>query len=476
MEMVSASEAEAVLAALDELDAVWNKLASLPTATLDAPQALACLDRLEVHRRCQPALEHRLLTHIQTESTPRQLGAKTWPAVLGDRLGISAADGRRRLAEAAALGPRHTLTGQPLDPALPATATAQARGQIGTDHVSVIRDFMTHLPIDVDADTASYAEAQLAGLASGLTPEYLRKVAHQLMGYLNSDGTPDNDREHARKRGITLGPQGLDGMTRLSGWITPELRATLDAILAKLAVPGYANPDDEVPCITGVPTQTQITADTRRPAQRTHDAIALVCTQMLASKKLGQHQGLPVTIVATTSLAELTAATGVARTGGGTLLPITTLIRMAAHHGAHPYLLLLDNPKKIRLYFGRTRRTASPGQRLALHAIDRGCTKPGCDTPPNRTEVHHAERDWQHGGSTNITDLTLACGPDNRLVDDTDTGWTTRKRKHDNRTEWIPPKHLDRSQNRINHHHHPEELLRPEADKPEADNGDDEPG
>ncbi len=140
--------------------------------------------------------------------------------------------------------------------------------------------------------------------------------------------------------------------------------------------------------------------------------------------------------------------------------------------GAHPYLLLFDNPTEIQLYYGRRRRTASPGQRLALHALDRGCTKPNCDAPPQRSQVHHAERDWQHGGNTDINELTLACGCDNRLVDDTSTGWTTRKRKHDNRTEWIPPPHLDRGQPRINHHHHPEELLRSDDD----DGGDDEPG
>lgn len=47
-----------------------------------------------------------------------------------------------------------------------------------------------------------------------------------------------------------------------------------------------------------------------------------------------------------------------------------------------------------------------------------------------------------------------------------DTGWTTRKRRRDNRTEWIPPPHLDRGQPRVNHYHHPEELLRPDQDDP----------
>jgi len=454
-----------MLAALDELEAAWDKLASLPVDTLSAGQVLVVLDRLETHRRRQPTAEHALLNHLQSQATAKELGAKSWRAVLAQRLGISGSDASRRIAEAAALGARRAVTGEPLQPHLPGTAAAAARGEIGTDHITVIRDFIDQLPADIDPGTQAAAEAQLAGLAGGLTPEGLRKLARQLMGYLDQDGTLDDDREQARKRGLTLAPQGLDGMSRLTGWITPELRATIDALNAKLAAPGHTNPDDDTPCIDGTPSQAQIDADTRSPAQRNHDALQTVCRAMLASGNLGQHNGLPVTIVATTTLAELTAAAGQAHTGGGTELPIPTLIRMAAA-GAHPYLALFHSPRQIQLYYGRTRRTASPGQRLALYALDRGCTKPDCTAPPNQCQVHHAERDWQHGGNTDINELTLACGCDNRLVDDSPTGWTTRKRRPDNRTEWIPPPNLDRGQHRVNHYHHPEEILRADDDEP----------
>ncbi len=457
-------DTEAVLAALDDVEAAWDKLASLPVHRLGTAQVLEVLHRLETHRRRQPATEHALLTHLQSQTTAKEMGAKSWRAVLSQRLGISGTDAGRRIAEADQLGPRRAVTGEPLEPQLPGTAAAQARGEIGTEHVAVIRDFMAQLPTGVDVGTRAAAESQLSGLAGGLTPDGLRTVARQLMGYLDQDGTLDDEREHARKRGVTIGRQDLDGMSKISGWLTPELRATLDAMFAKLAAPGYCNPDDDTPCVDGVPSQEQISRDTRSAAQRTHDALQTVCRAMLSSGSLGQHNGLPVTIVATTSLAELSAAAGIAHTGGGTRLPIPTLITMAA--GAHPYLLLFDNPKEMQLYYGRRRRTASPGQRLALHALDRGCTKPNCDAPPQRSQVHHAERDWQHGGNTDINELTLACGCDNRLVDNTPTGWTTRKRKSDNRTEWIPPPSLNRGQQRVNLYHHPEEILRPDDDEP----------
>jgi Domain of unknown function (DUF222) len=46
---------------------------------------------------------------------------------------------RAPAADAAALGPRRTLIGQPLQPVLPATAAAQAHGLINGEHVEVIR-------------------------------------------------------------------------------------------------------------------------------------------------------------------------------------------------------------------------------------------------------------------------------------------------------------------------------------------------
>ena len=64
--------------------------------------------------------------------------------------------------------------------------------------------------------------------------------------------------------------------------------------------------------------------------------------------------------------------------------------------------------------------------------------------------MHHAAKDWADGGNTDITDLTLACGPHNRLV--TEGGWSTRVRD-DGRIEWLPPPDLDTGQARVNNYH-----------------------
>jgi hypothetical protein len=136
------------------------------------------------------------------------------------------------------------------------------------------------------------------------------------------------------------------------------------------------------------------------------------------------------------------------------------VIRLAQH--AHHYLAVFNRHTEIPLYLGRSRRIASAGQRIMLHAKDRGCTRPGCTVAGYHCQAHHATKDWVNGGHTNITELTLACPPDHRLLQE--SGWTTRKRT-DGRTEWIPPPHLDGGQTRVNDYHHPDNYLIEPADE-----------
>ena len=153
---------------------------------------------------------------------------------------------------------------------------------------------------------------------------------------------------------------------------TPALRAELDAVLAAWAAPGKCNPNDETPCVDGEPDAAAVDRDGRSANQRRHDAFSAVARAMLASGQLGVHNGLPATIIVTTTLQELQASTGKAYTGGGTELPMRDVIRMAAH--ANHYLVIFDGATELPLWLGRTRRTASPGQRIVMYARDRGCT------------------------------------------------------------------------------------------------------
>jgi hypothetical protein len=461
---------DSITAAYDALDAAYDTVAALTYDTLDTADTLGCLSRVERLRRRIPATEHRLLTHAQTHTIPAAIGAKNWADVLATRLRISNTEATRRVKDADDLAPRTTLTGGPMVPRLPETAAAQARGDINTEHVTIIRDCIRKAAKYLDTTACDEIDRDLARAAVTNSPETLRESATLLLYLLNQDGDLPDDDHHARKRGITLGRQDPDGNVPIHGHLTPETAAYIHALFAKHAAPGMCNPDDENPYVTGQPDEATIHADDRTLPQRQHDALTTICRNTLTSGELGQHNGLPVTVVVSTTLQDLQAAAGVAVTASGTLLPISDLIRMASH--AHHYLVIYDKHTHEPLYLGRTKRIATAAQRLVLYNRDRGCTRPGCTAPAYHCQAHHAAQDFGKGGHTNITDLGLACGPHNRLVND--HGWTTRIRS-DGRIEWIPPPLLDTGQDRINHHHHPGELLCPPEERPPENRAEDHP-
>jgi hypothetical protein len=415
-------------------------------------QRLRRLEQIQTLQRILPALRHELISEL-THADEDELGGAL-RNVLADRLRIYRRDAARMIEEAADLGERRTLIGEPLPARLEATAAGQAAGLIGAEHVKIIRTFFERLPHVVDAPTRVRAERELAAVAAGYRPDELQRFAERYELVLNPDGN-FSDQDRARRRRVTVGPQGADGMSRLSGWLDPELRAGLDALWAKWAAPGVCNPGDESATVNGTPSDDAIDADVRSVAARNHDALNMMVRHTLMSGELGSHQGLPVTITATVELKDLRAKAGMATTGGGTRIPVEVLLRMAAH--AYNYLLIFDDATPVALYKGRTTRLATPAQRLVLYATERGCTHPGCTVPAYWSQVHHADTDWAAGGHTDIDNLTLACGPHNRLVKK--GGWRTRKRK-DGTTEWIPPPNLDRGQRRTNTYHHPERMLR----------------
>jgi hypothetical protein len=334
-------------------------------------------------------------------------------------------------------------------------AAAVEAGTIGEDHLRVISRAIDVLPSAVSAVDRDDVEASLVAEAGKNDVEIVRAVAGRIDEIFHPDGDYD-EADRARRRGLHLGAQGRDGMSRLSGLIDPETRAYVEAVTAAVR-PGRHLPDA---------TLAEV-ADDRSGAQRCHDGIKLGLKAGIGSGAMGSHRGHPVTVIVRTTLAELNQAAHAvanpdvpmpapARTGGDTALPMRDVIRMAAD-GIH-YLAVFDDHSERPLYLGRQTRIATTDQRIICYARDGGCTRPNCLAPGYHSEVHHSP-DWASGGATDADTLFFACAPDHGLVTNghqqttvTDTGrlaWTDGTR---------PPE--------INHAHHPEELLRGNTDPP----------
>jgi hypothetical protein len=171
---------------------------------------------------------------------------------------------------AARIRPRRQLTGPPLEPELPLLAAAVEAGAIGEDHLRVISRAIDVLPSCVSALERGEVEASLVTEASKNDVEIIKAVARRIDEIFNPDGHFDEE-DRARRRGLALGAQGRDGMSRLSGFIDPETRAYLEALTAAVR-PGRHLPDGT---LAEVP-------DARSAAQRCHDGLKLGLKEAIA--------------------------------------------------------------------------------------------------------------------------------------------------------------------------------------------------
>ena len=120
--------------------------------------------------------------------------------------------------------------------------------------------------------------------------------------------------------------------------------------------------------------------------------------------------------------------------------------------------LLVTHPVTgVPLWYGRTRRLATPAQRAAVVAVSNGhCAFPGCTIPASRGEVDH-RHGWTTGGPTDIDNLLLICPFHNRLKH----RWNLRvERERDGTYRWLHPDGTQiasryRTTNRPPHHHGP---------------------
>jgi hypothetical protein len=453
----SAEEArERIGAALGAIDAAHAVLRDTDSDVVGNNFRVEVAERLETQDRANRGLMYRFFAEIADPPD----GSEGIPAVremLWARLHITRGEIVRLFKLAARIGPRRSLTGPPVQPELPELAAAVQAGAVGEDHIRAICRAVDVLPACVSPTDVAEAERSLVYHATKLDAGVVVKLGQRIADYLNPDGL-FSDEDRARRRGLRLGPQGPDGMSRLSGLLDPEARTYFEAIEAAVR-PGRHQPDSAEP----------EERDQRSPAQRCHDALRLGLETAIASGKLGMHRGHPVTVVATTTLADLNQAAHAivdptipmpapANTGGGSRLPMRDLIRMATK--AIHYLAVFDDHTERPLYLGRQKRLATADQRLICYARDRGCTRPNCLESGYRCEVHHSP-DWAQGGRTDADKLFFACGCDHggasrgewhtMVTDSGRLGWTDGNG---------PPQ--------INHAHHPEELLRGNPDPPDA--------
>ncbi|WP_369633847.1 DUF222 domain-containing protein [Nocardia sp. JMUB6875] len=462
-------------------------------AQFSDPEVIALMQQLETCKRQLSALDSKLIIEASDRSLPEASGAGKLVPFLRHTLGLSAHDASVRVKITRECAEVFEPTGHLRPAALAKAAESFEAGDISRDHVRHIVDIMNHLPTDIPAEARVETERLLVEKScEGLFPDDLPKIGREILARLDPDGKVINDADRRRRRGLIIGRPGVDGMSWIEGWLTPELRALLDALLAKFARPGMCNLEDpdspasDVAGLGAVIDSTVLEAAARRDrrdiGQRNHDALFALLQPGVDFSKLGNHRGLPVQVCLSMSLEDLERGTGIATTATGGHMSVNEALKMAT--GTRPVLTILD-ANGIPLFLGRCKpltnppqrhsdsasskgksgkqtataqRLATPGQRLALIARDKGCTHPDCDAPPSMCAAHHVI-DWAKGGPTDLTNLALVCDHHHALVNDSADGWSTvmlgKNSPHPGRVAWIAPKAIDPTRTpRVNEKHH----------------------
>jgi hypothetical protein len=345
-----------------------------------------------------------------------ELGFRDTAGLVSSMLRINRTEARHRVTAAEDLGPRRGLTGELLPPVFPRLAAAQAVGTVSPEHAKIIRATVHNLPPETRAVHGVSVEATLTAQAGEFAPVELARLADVVIAALDPDGRLTDDGQHDRHRSGSL-VRNRDGSGELRGHLTPECLALWQALLTPLA---KARPADEV-----------LGPDPRNPGERIHDALQEAARRLLAAGDLPALAGLPSTLVISMTLDQLESRAGAATTMHGGTLSIATALKLASQGKMLP--VVLNNAGGV-LAFGRERRLASPGQRLALTARDKGCTLPGCHRSAAQSEIHHLT-DWASGGHTDLDNLAIACGYHNNEAPK--QGWHATM--INGVPHWIPP-------------------------------------
>jgi Domain of unknown function (DUF222) len=403
--------------------------------TASDAELLAGLVELEAELARLQYRQLAVLAELNSRNVPGTLGFRGLPDLVAAQLRCTRVEARRRAQAVERFGSRWSLTGEVLDPHFPATAAAFTAGEIGCEHAAAVAETVEAIPATDRAEHAATVESML--LEHARTSDPRGSVA----GSADPGASGSGRAEPGRAAAAADPPPAFtdptpDSTGLLEGRLTPSCLAIWEAILTPLAA---RRPDDA------------LGPDARSPAQRLHDAFEEAGRRLLATGNLPDHAGLPSQLIITMSLTDLERRAGRATTHHGGTLTIDQALHLAADGGLLP--AVLDDAGGI-LGYGRGRRLASPGQRKALFARDRGCTFPGCTRTAAQSEIHHTT-DWATGGHTNLDTMTITCGHHNTQAPK--MGWHTLM--IDGIPHWQPPPWHPYQQPLRNYVHH-SELLR----------------
>ena len=316
--------------------------------------------------------------------------------LLRDALRITAAEAKRLERQVELLCPKVGMTGQPIEPQLPAARAAMAAGAISGDHVAQIAKVIS----SVSAEHADQVDVELAELAQQFNPSELGRLGQRMVDALDPDGAEPVDPTAVESQNTLDLQQHEDGSVSGRFHLGAETAAHLLPLLSPLTKP---QPGDD-----------------RILIERQGDALAEVIRLAADAGQAPIEGGERPHIAVTVSLEALRSGIGRATLDDGRPLTPEQARRQACDAEIIPIVL---GTKSEPIDIGESKRLADKRLRRALAIRDKGCAVPGCGRTPPQCQAHHV-RHWADGGATKLDNMVLVCQFHHRLIHH--AGWTVR--------------------------------------------------
>ena len=333
---------------------------------------------------------------------------------------VSFAEARRRMSLGAQTNDRQELC-QVIDPFFPAVADGLRSGELGLDSARYIVNGLRPVARRADVELFRLAERTLVANATGaITPEtegepnsgialpadVIRRLVQEWLARLDPDGVEPVESMLRPTSTISFGTL-KDGLHRLLGAVTPEMRGAMDTVFSSFisagSVPSFlpiidADPTD--------PTAGPVDVDPRSAGEQRAAIMQAMFENIAADPRTPTMAGAAPQVLIHVNVRDLDNDRGVGWIDGQEAPISMRAVRQAICNGGSQGILFDRNDAFVKL--GKKNRTFTKRQRLAISSRDGGCIIPGCSVPAYWTQIHHV-KPWKLDKHTEIDNGVCLC-------------------------------------------------------------------
>ncbi len=298
---------------------------------------------------------------------------------------------------------------------LPETSEGLSNGEISYENARIIAGASQRGEID---------ETELGDAARTQSPDKFAATVRKHEQQRSKDDGMGRLEHQRSQRFAKIKTDPDDGMVVLYGRFDPITGARIETVLSRKMDELWREEGPRNRCT---------------PGQRMADALELLLTRPDGDES-GRSRGTRLLLIADYDV--ITKELGNGRLADGTPLPAQEIRRLACDADVLPAIF---RGASQPLDLGRSRRIASPAQRVALIARDRKCV--GCGASAAWCQAHHIIP-WQPGGPTDLDNMCLLCSRCHHQVHD--NGWRVRRTPTGQYSLRPPPTHYGRPPRRRN--------------------------